>query len=149
MQDYFEYNDDYPTCQRTHASLCIYLPDMEDPDLISKKLGIKPSRTQIRGEFYRGKMKEWPTAWFLESDSYVQSKELRRHIDWLLDQLQGKSEIFQQFMRSGVDIVLSCFWTSAWGHGGPMLDPKILKRLAELDLGIGFDIYFEGDDDIH
>ena len=30
-----------------------------------------------------------------------------------------------------------------------MLDSKILRRLAELELGISFDVYFEGDDNVH
>jgi hypothetical protein len=146
LKTFFDYDDAYPTCSRTWATLCIFLPDTTSPDTLTKNLGVQPSITHLKGEVYKGKVRKWPTCWFLESTGKVESKEIRRHIDWLLDQVEHKSEIFNKLQTDGAEIHLSCFWGSSVGHGGPMLDPKILRRIASLHIGITFDIYFEGDD---
>jgi hypothetical protein len=148
LKMFFEYNDSYPTCSRTWVTLCIFLPDTIRPDEITQKLGVQPSKTHMTGEVYKGKVRNWPTAWFLESAERVESKDVRRHVDWVLEQVEPKAEIFSQLQSDGAEIHLSCFWGSATGQGGPMLDPKLLKRIALLNIGITFDIYFEGDDDI-
>ncbi|MGE5250246.1 MAG: DUF4279 domain-containing protein [Bacteroidota bacterium] len=75
------------------------------------------------------------------------SKDVRRHIDWLLEQLEGESEVIRELQNDGSEIHLSCFWGSAVGHGGPMLDPGMIKKIASLDIGIAFDIYFEDDNE--
>lgn len=147
IKTFFDYDDSYPTCSRAHATLCIYLPDNSNPDDLTKKFGISPSRTQIKGEVRHGQERNWPTAWFLGSKENVASKEIRRHIDWLLEQLKDKSEVINDLRNDGAEIHLSCFWGSAVGHGGPMLDAEILKKIASLNIGIAFDIYFEGDDE--
>lgn len=41
---------------------------------------------------------------------------------------------------------ISCFWASAYGHGGPALSPQSMQKLAQLELEIGFDVYFWGED---
>ena len=140
-----EYHDDYATCHSTYATLCIYPPETGDPAALSEKLGLRPSRTQVHGEEVHGKLKNWPSAWFLGTQGKVETNELRRHIDWLLEQVEDKAEVIQTIQAEGAEVHLSCFWVSAFGHGGPMLDPHILKRLARLNIGISFDIYFAGD----
>ena len=144
LKTFFNYNDLYPTCSRTWATLCIFLPDTISPDTLTENLGVQPSKTHVKGEVYNGKVRKWPNAWFLEFTGKVESKEVRRHIDWLLEKVEHKSEILHQLQADGAEIHLSCFWGSAVGHGGPMLDPKLLKRIALLNIGITFDIYFEG-----
>lgn len=141
-----DYNDTYPTCEETHVTLRIYLPEGSDPDVVTEKLGLQPTRTQRKGELRNGQIKQWPTAWFINSEEKVQSKDLRRHLDWLMEQLSGKQEVIRELQKAGARLDISCFWASACGHGGPMLDPRILKRLARLNIGLGFDIYFAGDD---
>ncbi len=34
-----------------------------------------------------------------------------------------------------------CYWLSADGHGGPILSPAMMRRLGQLELEVGFDIY--------
>jgi len=141
-----EYHDDYATCHSTYATLCIYPPGGADPAALSEKLGLRPSRTQVHGEEVHGKLKNWPSAWFLGTQGKVETNELRQHIDWLLDQVEDKAEVIQTIQAEGAEVHLSCFWVSAFGHGGPMLDQYILKRLARLNIGISFDIYFAGNE---
>lgn len=145
MKSFFNYDDDYPTCYSTHATLCIYLPDDGNPNAITDNLGVKPSRMQVKGETRKGKVKNWPTAWFLETSEQVRSNDARRHIDWLLEQVQDNSDYIKQLQDSGCEVHIFCFWESAYGHGGPMLDHDIVKRIADLGIGIYFDIYFAGD----
>jgi hypothetical protein len=142
MNSFFEYNDEYPTCDSTYASLCIYLPRDFNPAIVSEKLGLQPTRTQVHGEVRNGDMKKWPTAWFLETSEIIQSKESRRHIDWILEQVEDHSEGIKFLHDIGAEIHISCYWVSALGHGGPMLDAKSLERIATLNIGICFDIYF-------
>ena len=147
VKTFFDYDDSYPTCSRAHATLCIYLPDNSNPNELTERFGIQPSSTQVKGEVHNGRVRNWPTAWFLESKEKVASKEVRRHIDWLLEQLEGKSEVIRELQTEGSEIHLPCFWGSAVGHGGPMLDAKILKKIASLNIGIAFDIYFDDDNE--
>jgi hypothetical protein len=145
IKSFFDYNDDYPTCDSTYATLCIYLPDNANPTALSEKLNIQPSRLQTKGEIRNGKVKNWPTAWFLETSDQVQSKDVRRHINWLLEHIEDQSDIIKQLQNTDTEVHISCFWASATGHGGPMLDQDILKRISNLNIGISFDIYFAGD----
>ena len=44
--------------------------------------------------------------------------------------------------RDGARISVSCFWTSAHGHGGPIVGVTQMKALAELGLDLELDVYF-------
>jgi hypothetical protein len=141
-RSFSDYDDAYPTCAKTYATLCIYLPDLSDPNSVSEKLGIIPSKTHVKGENYQGRAMRWPTAWFLETEKQIQSRDVRRHIDWLIEQLTGKEDAIRELQISGSVILVSCFWLSSLGYGGPMLSPKTMKKLGELEIGIEFDVYF-------
>ena len=73
------------------------------------------------------------------------SRDCRRHIDWLLDQVSGRDVQLHKLQESECKISVSCFWASAIGHGGPTLSPSQMKRLAMLNVDLGFDFY-EADD---
>ena len=145
IEDYSssDYDDDYITCKRTYATLCIYLPTRSDPNTITSELGMVPSRIQTKGEIREGKTKNWPTAWFLTTDGKIQSNDCREHIDRLCKVLNGKEEILQNVQREGGSVVISCYWLSSFGHGGPMLTSKIMRRLGELEIELWFDVYFD------
>jgi hypothetical protein len=142
-----EYDDAYATCEKTYATLCIYLPDQYDPNSLSEELGITPSRIQVKGENREGSIMRWPTAWFLTTDEIIQSKDVRRHIDWLIDQLTGKEKIIQKLKVNSSKVEISCFWLSSSGHGGPMLSSNTMGRLGELGIVLGFDVYFDVSND--
>ena len=144
---YSEIDDNYPTCEETYATLRIYLPAQDNPDLISDELGIKPSKIQKKGEIHKGRKRKWPTAWFLSTRDQVESKDVRRHIEWLLDQLTSKEGILKNYQSAGYEMDIFCYWVSAQGHGGPMLSPNQMNRLAKCGLGISFDIY--NGDNVH
>ncbi len=148
-------DDDYPTCARTYATLRIYPGDV-DPAAIISLLGIEPSGWQRRGE-----VPERPSrllrevapinGWFLESEGQVDSRDSRRHINWLLDRLEPKAETIRSLQEMGCRMDISCYWLSRNGHGGPSIPPTQMRRLAELGIELWFDFYgpYEEEDASH
>ena len=141
-----DYNDDYPTCRKTYAGLRIYHDEL-DPDRITGLLGIEPSRTQVKGRITSGKIPPPTGGWFLSTENVTTSRDVRRHVDWILNRLEGKDDALMRLQSEGHHMDISCFWVSASGHGGPMLSPAIMRRLGELEIGIGFNIYNGLDDE--
>lgn len=145
---WLDYNDEYPTCTRTHAGLCIYTGDLSPDDVVAR-LKLASARIQIKGQRdLRRTTREVlfkTNAAFLDTAEVVQSKDLRRHIDWILERCAGKEAAIREEMQKGVQFVVSCFWGSAQGHGGPALTPTQMAKLGALGFEIWFDVYFEGE----
>jgi hypothetical protein len=130
-----DYDDEYSTCRATYATLRLYLVDLT-PDAVTERLGLRPteSQTQTRSAKHLH-------AWFLCSAGQVDSREVRRHIDWILDQITPVVSPFRDLIARGVKADVACCWVSASGHGGPTLSPIQMRRLAELGLECWFDVY--------
>jgi hypothetical protein len=77
--------DSYDTCEKTIVTLCIY---NIHPDIVTQKLGMTPSSSKIKG--FLNKMPNGVERigtihnWLLSSKDAVSSKDLRRHLDWIL-----------------------------------------------------------------
>jgi hypothetical protein len=134
-----EYNDDYPTCESTYATLRIYPGDVS-LDEIGGRLGFAPTSVQA-GEIRPPGMKDFPAGWFLTSKGAVDSRDIRRHLDWILDRIADKTTVFDELRDAGIQGDISCFWASASGHGGPSLWPRQMALLGMLGLQIEFDVY--------
>lgn len=134
-----EYNDDYPTCASTCATLRIY-PGSISPDEITARLHVAPSSTQ-NAEARPPGVKDCASGWFLTSEDAIASKDVRRHLDWILDQIGDKATVFASLRDDGVCADISCYWLTASGHGGPSLWPRQMAVLAALGLEIWFDFY--------
>src|SRR5260370_11458000 len=97
------YDDDYPTCERTYATLRIY-HEAIDLTLISDELGIEPSGTQVKGGVCTVScgLERVPEigAWFLSSDDGIGSKDVRRHVDWLLAEVDGNDRELKDLLES-------------------------------------------------
>jgi hypothetical protein len=136
-----QYDDAYETCERTYVTLRIY-------DVVAERvtalLGLEPTRTQTKGA------KKYPKkadsilfrrhGWFLSSDRLA-SRDSRRHLDWLLDQVEPTHDQLQSLRVSGTQMDISCYWLSAYGHGGPTISPAQAGRVARLGLELWFDVY--------
>lgn len=138
-----EYDDDFPTCVSTSASLRL-LSSAMDPTSMTAILGISPSRSFAKGEVYgtHGHVRKF-NGWFLDSEPAVSSKDTRRHIDWILSQVGDKAPQFAHLRSKGVDTDISCLWIST-GQGGPILSPSQMEVLARLGVDVWWDVYFEG-----
>jgi hypothetical protein len=144
------YDDDYGTCARTHATLLIY-PVRTDPETITERLGIEPSKWQRKGGPLASSLRRPPRiaeidGWFLSTKGRVESRDLRRHIDWILDQIEGKTGELRSLQDEGARICVSCYWVSKFGEGGPTMSPEQMRKLGALNLELWFDIDFVDED---
>jgi hypothetical protein len=136
-----EYNDEYPTCAGTHATVCVYHADL-DPAEVTARLGVASTTAQRRGDTRPSTGRVSIGAWFLSSVDAVASRDLRRHIDWVLDELGESAAVLAELRAAGCKTIVSCYWTSAAGHGGPTVSPEQMARLAASGLEVSFDVYF-------
>lgn len=130
-------------CERTCAVLIVYSGDMH-PSAITELLGQLPTRVVVAGEASLpnslgrtrlGKL----NAWFLSSEEYVSSRDVRHHLDWLLDRLMQKRETLRALQsKRFIKMYVSCPWWSRQGGGGPSLWPEQMQGLAELNLECSF-----------
>ena len=137
-----KYNDSYESCHETFVTLRIYSDDLS-PEEISKSLKTEPSESVTKGDVYGIKTKKIRkhNGWFLTSEGSIESKDCRRHFDFLADKIISFKPYLKELQNKGCKIDISCFWSSEQGQGGPTLSPIQLKKLAELELEIWFDIY--------
>ena len=140
------YDDAYATCESTFAWLRVMSEDLQS-DSVTSLLGIAPTHTQLRGEQRSpaSTRQHKYSGWFLESESHVESRDARRHLDWLLAQLQGKAGAIATLKRQG-NLVDVCVRWNSYGHGGPTLNAQHMAQLGELGIELWFDIYFVGRD---
>lgn len=80
-------------------------------------------------------------AWSQSTKGHVDSRDSRRHVDWLLAWLQGKTREVEQLQAAGWEVEISVFWHSKNGHGGPVVPPSSMKTMGELGITLGFDFY--------
>ena len=137
-------DSDYPTCERTYATLHIY-PERLDPAEVTARLGIEPSEWQRRGEARKpGSRPARLHGWFLTSQGAIDSRDVRKHLDWLLAQIVPQTDAFLSLQAEGCRMDVSCYWVSHSGHGGPSVRPGQMRDLARLNLELWFDVYFLG-----
>src|SRR3954466_1603201 len=124
----------YPTCARTFATLRIY-PERIDPDEVTARRHIEPSGFQRKGDPLT-KSKQPVLAkthgWFLTTDGTIESRDVRRHLDWLLERLIPRAEAVRSLQGDGCSMDISCYWLSFSGHGGPSVRPAQMAKLGEL-----------------
>jgi hypothetical protein len=137
---------DYPTCECCFSTLYIETGDM-DPNYVTGRLNLKPTSIQRKGESAnRFSNRTNPlSGWSLSSEARVDSKDLRNHMDWLLDQIACQKAEMESLRRAGCVFRVWCYWLSKAGHGGPIISVSQIKRLAELELEIYLDVYFVGE----
>ncbi len=119
----FPYDDGYPTCKETFATLRILTGEL-DPVSVTERLGMEPTRVQRRGE------RRYPhrphlltkSAWFLSSQGVTASLDVRRHVDILLDRVEPRAAVLRELQeRAGVEMDLSgvrrveCVRECPWG----------------------------------
>lgn len=134
------YRDDYPTCKETYATLRIY-GDQLEPDELSRRLGLKPSESQTKGRPTEQQGLASVGGWFLSSKRQIESRDVQRHLGWILDQISDREPVLKELQAQGFEMDVFCFWVSAHGHGGPELSHEIMQRPSSLRLKIGFDVY--------
>jgi len=115
-----------------------------DPDRVSERLGVAPTHVQRQGDLTKSGAVIRLNGWFLSSKDQVDSRDVRRHIDFVLAQVLPVGDSLRSLLRSGVRGDISCYWVSYRGQGGPCISPRQARSLADLGLDCGFDIYWTG-----
>jgi hypothetical protein len=138
-------------CNRTVATLRIYGDEL-DPELISNRLRISPSKSQRKGQVLASRLGRIRTAniggWFLSSESNVDSKDLRDHLDWLVAQLRDVvPELTQLQIQPGIRMRVTVIWWSKGSDGWFTLTPQHMRALAEMNLECQFELAFYGPED--
>lgn len=136
------FDDDYPTCLETYATLRIF-SDALTPAEVTSFLGISPSESFSKGEPVgsKGHVRRH-SGWLLSSKGKVVSRDTKRHLAWLLDQLKSKKAAIQSIHNSGGDMDISCYYVSV-GQGGPTMVAEQMVELGRLGLDVWWDIYFD------
>ncbi|MBX3115237.1 MAG: DUF4279 domain-containing protein [Fimbriimonadaceae bacterium] len=139
------YHDDYPTCRQTYVSLCFR--GNADPNSITQSLCIEPVRSSAPGDLSLTGQIRMDSNWVFSSEGLVDSRDTLHHLDWLLQNLNGKDDAINKLQDEGWKACIWVFWDSKSGHGGPTLTPYTMKRLAELSLVLYFDNYYSSDNE--
>lgn len=134
------YNNNYETCSKTYVTLRIYYQKINSEKL-TEYLEINPTRFQNKGDKKKNHSEIEINGWFLSSNENINSKDCRRHIDYLTDLLIPIKSKLKNIVDDGGKIDFSCYWKSKNGQGGPTLSKEQFSKLAELEIELWFDIY--------
>lgn len=137
-----------PNCFRTHAAFRLIAHEL-DPAAVTRALGVQPSKALVKDQLVPGDegVRRQPTGvWALSTDDRVASSSLERHLTHLLGVLEPAAGPLAELQREyGAVTDFFCFWMSLTGHGGPMLSPAVLERIAALGADLEFDFYDASD----
>src|SRR5215469_17720932 len=112
-----DYDDLYPTCWKTDSTLRIFSDDIS-PDQITEALGIQPTKAFRKDEpFSKGKLKRKTNGWFYSTRKLTESRDTRRHLDMILNALDGKENQIKGLQAKGCKMQISSYWVSI-GQGG-------------------------------
>jgi len=128
--------DDYSSCKKTFVTLCVY-HEYKNIELVSELLGIDPTRVCNKGDKRHIKK----NGWFYTTKDLIESRDVRRHLYFLTDKLDGKYIEISKLKSMGFEIFIMCFWESSTGNGGPMLNSSLMGKLYLLGLDLDFDIW--------
>jgi hypothetical protein len=141
-----EYDDSYPTCERTYCTLRIFSDDLS-PTEITAILGIQPTETFKKGDHHgRDNLQRKTNGWFFTTNESTASRDFRRHLDVILDALDGKADAVESLTSKACKIDITSYYNSV-GQGGPWLMPYQMLKLGALGISIWWDVYFASDNE--
>ena len=115
-------DDNYETCERTKAVFRVHCGDRSPRD-ITKILRAEPTKiiqvgipTERRGKASGpiGRV----NSWMIDSEVAVTSKDLRTHLDWILERIEPSSSQVIALRQEGLIMDIFCVWWSKFGEGG-------------------------------
>ncbi|MBA1186120.1 DUF4279 domain-containing protein [Stutzerimonas nitrititolerans] len=137
----------YPSCSECFSEFVLYTDDI-DPHIVKVAMPVAESEVLVKG----GKIKNSigrervikNSIYFLSSDSRVASKDLRDHLDWVIERIFPFRERLLDFQRSGMRMGINCVWWSK-GMGGPTLWPEQMEKFSAMNLECSFSFYMDED----
>ncbi len=123
------------------ATLRIFGDDLV-PDEVTKILGCAPTRSHIKGQPHKpGSQHCWRTgSWRLCAED-AEPEDLNAQLNHILNQINPDVSVWREqiLARFRVDFFCGLFMQS--GNDGFTLNPATMRRLAERELEIDFDVY--------
>jgi len=127
--------------KRAYATLRV-IGKYIDPTSSTNDLRIVPTKYHKLGD-KRGLKGTWPQGyWGISSEVKITSLDLSDHITWLVQLVEPAREALLLLQQNGAKVDVFCFLEMQASSGGPSFEPSLLRRLAELNLELGIDIYF-------
>lgn len=119
-----------------------------DPQAVTEMLKVEPAQTWKKGEDERPRSRTAGWEFRLEPADARFWKSMEEGLAAVLDRLEPHRESIRQ---------LAARYKAVWwiGHfqnslaGGPVLSPRILRRLADFDLALCCDTYFSPAEETH
>jgi Domain of unknown function (DUF4279) len=117
-----------------------------DPDVVTRAIGVEPSRAAKRGEARASA----PTrtnrtgAWALESDDACSRADdhLEKHLRWLLDHLEPRADQLADVVaKQGLEAEFWCVVQMEGANCDFELQPETIARMAALGATLRLDIY--------
>jgi len=133
---------------RAYASVR-FSADKLDPLTVTLALRLPPDHTHRDGEtrlrrVRSGQVKQYAPyrggMWSMSSEKWVQSPRLAVHIEWLLRELEPKTDAVRSLLADGIEADFFCF-SSGSTATPPSLPRAIRDRAAALGIEIVIDYY--------
>ena len=117
------------------------------PEQVTEAIGIQPDHSAHRGDEkrnYKGQIigTHSESFWVLSTEGKVESKDINGHLRYLLLLLLPHREVILKIAESG-ETHFDVVWKSTYLYAGtgPVIDRDCLYGVAQLEAGMGFDIY--------
>ena len=115
-----------------------------DPAEVTKLLNLTPSRSWSANDL-RLALAEEPVlsegGWSLSSLEFVKSNSLEEHMQWLLDQLQGRSHPLAQLCGQNCRAEIIVHWVAASWNTSCSLKGATLKAISKYQIPVYFDVW--------
>jgi hypothetical protein len=136
--------DDNPNCAETHASFRLGGDGLIAAE-VNRRLGLTPDFVSERGDKDRSGRKtrtQRTGVWLISSQRELDTTSLEQHLLFLLGKIEPVSEALREVIeQQQLEADFFCYWASSAGHGGPVLTPEVLRRIADLGALLDIDFY--------
>jgi hypothetical protein len=117
---------------------------------ITDMIGIAPSYTMEKGELIAPKVSERlcvdRTSWTLSTEKHVRSRDSHKHLEWLVDLLDGRTPTLNKWKEDGADLSIT-YREDTWGRFNRlMISADLLARLARLGVSLSFQSHYQNTD---
>jgi hypothetical protein len=137
--------EENPNCEYTHATFRL-VGDALIASTIEARTGITGDFAYERDQVRRSKtgrgIRQPTGVWYITSEGRVGSTNVERHLSYLLEIVEpAKRELLEVAAEQSLRMDFYCYWISATGQGGPGLSAESMKRIADLDATLNFELH--------
>ena len=138
-----DYDDDYPTCLETFASVRVWSGDLTVSE-VSTILGTSPTwsvaKGDLRSERTSPNRRHYDEhGWSFSTQELSDSRDCRRHLDILIDRVLSDGAAIQNLKSKGCKVDVVVFYS--YTQGGPTISPVQMTALAKAGVDVWWDLY--------